>query len=246
MDLVVGLGEIGSNLTALLKESKRSVCGFDKNQKLSFGEPRDIDLMHICIPYSKSFTRTVLKYHQKWKPKGTVIHSTVKPGTTKTIHEKLPKGNVVYSPMRGVHTRMHQDIKRYTKFYAFYPETDEKIFEECFRDDCHLKIEKYSTPLALELAKILVDTSYYGWIIAYGQLVDKVCKNYSLDYDELWEFATEIHAFLGNRPKTYVDPKGIGGHCVLSNLDLIEDVLPELKETIFRINEETKRRYGSL
>ena len=69
LDLVVGLGEIGSNLTELLKDSKRTVCGLDINLKLSFGEPVDIGLMHVCIPYTKSFVKTVLEYHQKWSPR---------------------------------------------------------------------------------------------------------------------------------------------------------------------------------
>ena len=44
---------------------------------------------------------------------------------------------------------------------------------------------------------------------------------YNVDYDEMWSFSEEIHKFLGNRPKMY--PGVIGGHCVIPNLDLIEN-----------------------
>lgn len=59
-------------------------------------------------------------------------------------------------------------------------------------------------------------------------LADNVCPlsnmiaiNNGVNYDEMWSFADEIHKFLGNRPKMY--PGVIGGHCVIPNLDLIND-----------------------
>lgn len=235
---------IGEGLLKLFNEYGRDVCGFDINPERCFGDPQKIELMHVCNPFTSTFVNEVEQYFRKWRPRSVVIHSTVKPGTTKVLHDQLPKGNVVYSPIRGVHARMLSDLKRYKKFYSSYPSTDESLFRDCFQDDCGLRIERFSTPLALETAKIFVDTSYYGWIIVYGQLLDKLCKEYGLEYIELWKFAEEIHEFLGNRPKVYVDPKGIGGHCILQNLDLIEDILPELKDIILKINDETKKRYS--
>ena len=44
------------------------------------------------------------------------------------------------------------------------------------------------------------------------------CK---VDYDEMWSFASEIHKFLGNRPKMF--PGFIGGHCVIPNLGLLDE-----------------------
>lgn len=243
MDLIVGVGEIGAGLLKLFTDCGRDVCGFDTNPERCFGTPQKIDLMHVCSPFTSTFIKDVEQYFHRWRPRSVVIHSTVKPGTTQVLHDKLPTGNVVYSPIRGVHTRMLFDLKRYKKFYSSHPSTDESLFQECFQDDCGLRIERFSTPLALETAKIFIDTSYYGWIIVYGQLLDKLCTKYGLEYAELWKFAEEIHEFLGNRPKVYVDPQGIGGHCILQNLDLVEDVLPELKDIILTINDETKKRY---
>jgi UDP-N-acetyl-D-mannosaminuronate dehydrogenase len=242
-DLIVGVGEIGGGLRELLTECGRDVCGFDIDPERRFGNPDKIELMHICIPFTSNFVNDVRGYVQKWRPRGVVIHSTVQPGTTKMLHNDLLKENVVYSPIRGVHARMVFDLKRYVKFYSSYPTTDESLFRECFTNDCGLMIERFSTPYALETAKIIIDSSYYGWIIVYGQLVDKLCMEHGLAYDELWRFSDQIHEFLGNRPKIYVDPEGIGGHCVLQNLDLIEGILPELKDIITKINEETKKRH---
>jgi UDP-N-acetyl-D-mannosaminuronate dehydrogenase len=243
-DLIVGVGEIGGGLRELFTDCGRDVCGFDIDPKRRFGNPKKIDLMHICIPFTSNFINQVREYIQKWRPRGVVIHSTVQPGTTKLLHTDLLNGNIVYSPIRGVHARMVFDLKRYVKFYSSYPTTDESLFQECFNDDCALTIKRFSTPFVLETAKIIIDSSYYGWIIVYGQLVDKLCMKHGLAYDELWQFADQIHEYLGNRPKIYVDPKGIGGHCVLQNLDLIERILPELKDIITKINEETKKRHN--
>ena len=243
-DLIVGVGEIGGGLRELFTECGREVSGFDLDPERCFGNPEKISLMHICIPFTSNFINQVREYVHKWRPRGVVIHSTVQPGTTKLLHTDLLKGNVVYSPVRGVHARMIFDLKRYTKFYSSYPTTDESLFRECFNDECGLTIERFSTPFALETAKIIIGSSYYGWIIVYGQLVDKLCMEHDLEYNELWRFADQIHEFLGNRPKIYVNPKGIGGHCVLQNLDLIEGILPELKDMITKINIETKKRHN--
>ena len=94
---------------------------------------------------------------------------------------------------------------------------------------CGIKTQKMSNPLTLELAKILCDTSYYGWLITYAQLTNMIALKHKVDYDEMWSFADEIHKFLGNRPKMF--PGFIGGHCVLPNLDLInDDTLNLIKE----------------
>jgi hypothetical protein len=243
MDLIVGVGEIGTGIRQLLEMHQRSVAGVDLDPLRCFGTPLEIDVLHVCFPYSGSFLDLVEAYVTAWQPVSIVIHSTVKPGTTHAIHQRVPERHVIYSPVRGVHARLQQDLARYTKCYALYPPADDRFFRACFVRDCGLTVQRFSTPVALELAKLVIDTSYYGWLITYGQLVDKACHALGVDYDEVWSFSEEVHQFLGNRPKTYVDPQGIGGHCVLPNLDLLEDIVPEIKEIIHRINRETIHRY---
>jgi len=93
-----------------------------------------------------------------------------------------------------------------------------------------------SKPITLELAKIVVDTSYYGWLITYAQLSNMIAIKNKVDYNEMWSFADEIHRFLGNRPKMF--PGFIGGHCVIPNLDLIHhetlNLIKKLNNTYFR------------
>ena len=93
-----------------------------------------------------------------------------------------------------------------------------------------------SSPLVLELAKIVIDTSYYGWLINYAQLSNMIAIENKVDYDEMWLFADEINKFVGNRPKLY--PGFIGGHCVIPNLDLIHnqtlDLIKEINSTYLK------------
>ncbi len=162
--------------------------------------------------------------------KVVLIHSTVKPGTTKNIQEKS-KIPVLFSPVRGVHKRFSEDIKKYTKFIASDDnQIDSKIKTEL--ESRFQKIDWMSTTKTAELAKILVDTTYYGWLINYAQITKMICEKEGIDFDEMWKFADEIHENLGNRPKMY--PGIIGGHCVIPNLNLIDY---ENIETIKKINE---------
>ena len=60
-----------------------------------------------------------------------------------------------------------------------------------------------------------------GWLINYSQITNVIAKNHGVNYDEMWTFSDEIHEILGNRPKMF--PGYIGGHCVIPNLDLINN-----------------------
>ena len=236
-DIVIGLGEIGLPLFKLLSK-KFPTEGIDKILKLNKKKPSlknyDIELLHICIPFSKIFFKIVKEYEKKLNPKAIVIHSTISPKTTERIQKKS-KRPVIYSATRGVHKRMLNDLKRYTKFYSVYnwaPEAklSSKIFEKRMKN-CGIKTKKLSSPLTLELAKIVVDTSYYGWLINYAQISKIIASKHGVNYDEMWSFSDEIHKFLKNRPKMF--PGFIGGHCVIPNLELIDD---ELLYQIDRIN----------
>ena len=225
--IVAGLGEIGSPILKLF--SKRgNILGYDINQKLmkkniDFNNLQ-ISFLHICIPFTKKFQQNVIYLSNKFKPKIIVIHSTVSPYTTLNLQKKLLVP-IIYSPTRGVHKRMLYDLKRYTKFFSVYSKTPNARWAslEYFKllKKSGMKSKKMSEPLTLELAKIVVDTSYYGWLINYSQLSNMIAKKYGVDYDEMWSFADEIHKFLGNRPKLF--PGFIGGHCVIPNLSLINE-----------------------
>ena len=224
-DIVLGMGEVGETLFDLLVDRKFDCVGIDLDDSKckNYTENETIEnpqYLHVCLPGELTrFTDIVVNWINEIKnTKVVIIHSTVKPGTTKSIQEKLSIP-ILFSPVRGVHRRFLDDIKKYTKFISFDgTEIDSKIktgLENRFE-----KVDWMSTTKTAELAKILVDTTYYGWLINYAQITKMICEKENVDFDEMWKFADEIHENLGNRPKMF--PGIIGGHCVIPNLNLIE------------------------
>jgi UDP-N-acetyl-D-mannosaminuronate dehydrogenase len=240
-DIVLGMGEVGETLFDLLVERGIDCIGIDlDNSKCkNYSENTIIknpEYLHVCLPGELTqFIEITSNWISKIDGvKVVLIHSTIKPGTTKNIQEKS-KIPILYSPVRGVHKRFLDDIKKYTKFIS----SDDKQVDLKIKLDLEKRFEKVdwmSTTKTAELAKILVDTSYYGWLINYAQITKMICEKEGVDFDELWKFADEIHENLGNRPKMY--PGIIGGHCVIPNLSLIEY---ENLDMIKKINELYKK-----
>lgn len=196
-DLVVGQGEIGKPLADLIESKGVEVHRHDLKNPIALDNW--YDYVHICIPWSDKFIEQVALY----KKFGTVvIHSTVKPGASKQL-------DVIYSPVRGVHERMDTDLERYVKYYSGNPDENfERRFNVC---------KNVQDSTTLEYTKIM-DTTYYGWLIAFRKYIDSKFPVY-------WDFCNEAQTYLGNRPVMYNDFEPIGGHCVIENLELINDSL---------------------
>lgn len=244
-DVVAGLGEIGGPILKLISKTTL-VIGYDINQKLIDKEKLvkynklQTRFLHVCIPFTKKFNANTISLYKKFRPQGMVIHSTISPNTTATIQSKLPVP-VIYSATRGVHRRMLYDLRRYTKFFAIESDAPNSAWaSKEFRNmmkKAKVNTKQMTNPITLELAKIIVDTSYYGWLINYAQLSNMVAITHKVDYDEMWSFSDEIHKYLGNRPKMF--PGFIGGHCVIPNLDLLKDntlnLIKEINQDYARI-----------
>jgi len=228
-NIVCGLGEIGSPIYRLLSKNHVTV-GYDLDKSLMNQKEFDkyqsheTEFIHICIPFSKNFVKYSIELIKKFSPCAVVIHSTISPHTTEKLQSKS-KIPIIYSATRGVHSRMLKDLQRYTKFFAIEKNAPKKTwaisnFSKLMKK-CGIQTKQISSPITLELSKIVVDTSYYGWLINYAQISNVIAKKYGVDYDEMWSFSDDIHKFLGNRPKLF--PGFIGGHCVIPNLELIDD-----------------------
>jgi len=237
-DVVVGLGEIGMPILKLLSK-KENIIGYDLDKKLmnqkKFNKLKDLKtrFLHIAIPVTSTFNSNILNLHSQFIPECIVIHSTVRPGTTELLQKKL-KIPIIFSATRGVHKRMLKDLQRYTKFFAISKTAPKKewaiIQYNKSMKKCGIKTQRMSKPETLELAKILCDTSYLGWLINYAQLTNMIAIQHNVDYDEMWKFSDEIHEILGNRPKMF--PGFIGGHCVIPNLDLMQNQTLDLIKNI--------------
>ena len=228
-DVVAGLGEIGLPILKILSRTQ-TILGYDIDKKLmniskfKKFENDSTSFLHIAIPFSKKFNTNVISLYKKFKPECIVLHSTISPGTTIQLQKKLTIP-IIYSATRGVHKQMVKDLKRYTKFYSVSPNAPKKQWAvKTFSKKMKLagiKTKQMSKPETLELAKIICDTSYLGWLVNYAQISNLIAQKFNVNYDEMWTFSEEIHDLLGNRPKMF--PGFIGGHCVIPNLELIDN-----------------------
>lgn len=228
-NVIAGLGEIGKPIYLIISKNFPTY-GYDldpsriNKKKNLLVEKYETSFLHICIPFSENFISNCVSLSKKFLPEIIVIHSTIAPLTTQKI-QQLVDIPVIYSATRGVHMRMLSDLRRYSKFFAVEPKIPNKKWatNEFIKlmKRCGVKTKMMTNPLTLEVAKIVTDTSYYGWLINYAQLSNMIALKYGINYDEMWAFSDEIHKFLGNRPKMF--PGFIGGHCVIPNLSLIND-----------------------
>ena len=244
-DVVVGLGEIGKPILKLFSKTE-TIVGYDLDKNLmninKFKQLQNYStsFLHIAIPVNSKFQSNIIKVYKEFNPECIVIHSTIGPGTTEKLQKKLDVP-IIYSATRGVHKRMLKDLKRYTKFFSISKNAPRKKWAVSnFRSKFQkagVKTKKMSKPETLELAKIICDTSYLGWLVNYAQISNVIAKEHDVNYDEMWEFSDEIHKILGNRPKMF--PGFIGGHCVIPNLELIHDQTLDL---INKMNNDYARK----
>jgi hypothetical protein len=240
--IVVGLGEVGKAIYRI-EEEHNYVTGLDKNCEGRTIQ-KDIDIMHICIPYDKFFIDIVINYIKEIKPKLTIIHSTVKPGITDYISD-YTCACVVHSPIRGIHPYLYEGIKTFIKYVG-----GEK--EACIIANEHLKSLgiKTTTPMTskeTEFLKIL-DTTYYGWNIMYADFVNELCKDNNLNYDNVYTIAnkdyndgyTELGKKNVIRPVLYPPEKGIGGHCVIENILILLPFSPERCKEMLKVGKDSK------
>jgi len=228
--LVIGLGEVGKPLYAILKRHDPGAIGIDVDP-VTVNAP--VGVMHICFPFIDlaQFKSAVVGYVRKYNPKVVVINSTAMPGTTRDIESEIGTP-CVYSPVRGKHTRMADELLTYVKFVAGTDAKATELVREHFRAAA-MNSEFMSAPEALELAKLL-ETTYFGMLIAWAQEMNRFAVALDADYLEVGEFFREI-AYL---PSVLFQPGYIGGHCVMPNIGLLQQRFQsEFLDVVKRSNE---------
>ena len=210
--IVVGLGEVGKPLLKLISEH-HEVIGIDIQPPLE--AILNVDILHVCYPFEiNDFIGETVRYIDLFKPRLTIINSTVAIGTTRLIAEQTG-APVVHSPVRGKHARMLEEMKTYTKFVGAMDPISGRHAAEHF-GSLGLKTRVLSAPEATELAK-LTETTYFGLMIAWAQEIERYCDRTNQAYEEVAAFYEEIKFF----PSVKYFPGIIGGHCVMPNIEIL-------------------------
>jgi UDP-N-acetyl-D-mannosaminuronate dehydrogenase len=243
--LVVGLGQVGEALF----EAVRGVYPDAERLDLEPVEVKGpVNVLHLCFPDSDDYVLKAVEYITRFKPQLTLVESTVRPNTISRIYEQT-QAPICHSPHRGnIKDGMKWGLFTYTKYVGPAKPDYAKAAVEYYAS-LGLKVKVFKSSLETELAKLL-ETTYYGVLIAWFQDVHRICEWLGAEEKEVVDLLgapTLESGGLHLRPIFY--PSFIGGHCVIPNAQIIRTTLQSLgKESLFvnALLESNKQRATEL
>tara|TARA_R110000824_G_scaffold61487_1_gene163516 strand:- start:55 stop:786 length:732 start_codon:yes stop_codon:yes gene_type:complete len=220
---IIGYGEIGQALDKLYVSRGLIPLIRDLDRDDGLG---GVHVLNITIPWSHDFISTVGDYIKEISPRLVIIHSTVPPGTTRELSKDF--SNIVHSPVRGIHPHLFEGLKTFVKVVGGGGQLDAQEHLKSLG----LKVEVYQNSAATEVAK-LMDTSYYGVCIAWHDYAQKLCDLWGVEFEEVQTHYNSTYnsgyTQLGNpnvvRPILTAPDGPIGGHCVVSNAEILREAL---------------------
>lgn len=217
-NIILGCGEVGSSLHEVLKDFHETHV---RDVEPGEDDPEKVEVLNVCIPYGEGFTEAVKGYQERYRPELTIIHSTVKPGTSREL-------GAVHSPIHGLHPNLASGIKTFVK-YVGGELADDVLKAKEFLMKAGIKVQEVSSPEASEWSKVLC-TTRYGWEITFAKEVAAICEREGLSYGEVYGWAkhyndgyTELGKPEYHRSLLKNVPGPIGGHCVVPNARIIGD-----------------------
>src|SRR3990167_1341623 len=239
--LIIGAGEIGRSLGNVLSQAYDVV--YRDRLTVAVGPFR---VINICYPYSKDFVQITKGYINLYKPELCIIHSTVKPGVTRSIGDIA-----VHSPVNGRHPYLENSIVSFTKFIGGTKAY--KVYEAVnYLNKAGITTHVFSSPEACEVAKIRC-TKRFGWSVVEMKETVLAAQKYNVPFHEIyteWNQAyNQGYAILKEprfmRPTLYPMEGGICGHCVIPNLDLDDDFMSEVIKGRNEIYKNDNKRNAS-
>jgi len=216
INIILGAGEVGSVLKESLHGAPKT---YDKGQWE--GETHiECDYLHIAIPYTENFKRIYEEAEKIFSPDIIVIHSTVKPGTSKDLQ-------CLFSPVMGRHEDdFINNVRVYRKMFA----GDKKQYNEIkgqFKLECEYWNENTSE---LEYSKVMSTTRMY-WDLIFNKEIARECKKYGFEFNNVYARWTdnynagiELKHWNWKRPiYTEMIDKFPGGHCLRPNIHLADN-----------------------
>jgi hypothetical protein len=208
--LIVGYGEVGKALHKVLGKA----LWVDRNG--GTWKKQKVDVIHICIPWSKSFVNDV--YFYKLYAPFIIVHSTVPVGVCDMLE-------VTHSPIRGIHPNLEKGIRTFVKYFGGKnAQWGAEIFKKL-----GIKTKVFREAKTTEALK-LWDTTQYGRLIMLEKEIHTWCVKNKVDFDAVYTQANkdynEGYIKLGRpevvRPYLKHMEGPIGGHCVRPNAKLLK------------------------
>lgn len=239
---VLGLGDVGRAITRLCQQ-KHKVFGRDLDKDEL--KKKKLDVLHICIPWTKNFESIVTRTIKELSPQLVIINSTVKPGTTQALHQKI-KTHLVHAPVIGIHPHLYQHLKTFTKPLGATSDQAYRLAKNHFQA-LGVKVVRFQSPLESELAKIL-STTYFAWNILFEKWVHHLSRQNKASFDQVYTKWNQIYNFGYQKSKPNVlrpilkhMDGPIGGHCLIPNVEILDGWLNDYF-TKFILDQNRKAR----
>ena len=241
---ILGIGEVDKAIKKLAEKKFKVYC-----KDVDFDEigRNKIDVLHICIPYTKKFIKIVVENIKKINPQLVIINSTIELGATRKIFKKT-NILIAHVPIMGVHPNLAKYQKMFTKTIGAVNSQSFKSAKKHWEKLGAKKIVKFDRPEETELAKLL-STTYYLTNIIFNKTAKKLTDKSKADFKQVyWQF-NEIY----NEGYKQVDKNlqrqilkymagPIGGHCVISNAEILNKAYKDsLIDFLLRFNAKLKK-----
>lgn len=229
-NLIVGCGEIGQAIGALLESQKDATVAYHDPQASLFYETdfMSVEVLHVCFPYTKHFVKSLQQYIEDYNPEHIIIYSTVPIGITKGF----PKA--VHSPVEGKHPHLEESIRLMERWIGFNDISEGDFFAAFFRT-MGLGIKLVASSDFTEALKLL-STTEYGINIEFARYKARIAEEVGMDYSLTQRWNEEYNRLYKNlglekRFQKYVldaptGPKG--GHCVVPNALILSEQFPSI------------------
>lgn len=241
---IIGLGEVGKAIKKLCQKKHKV---YAKTRSINELAGKEVDVLHLCFPYSSSFVDTAVSEIEEFKAKLVINDSSVKPGTTQEIYQKtaIP---IVHAPIIGKHPGLYKYLFEIKKIIGPASSESYKAAKKHF-EELGIKTIRFRSPLESEMAKIL-STTYYGWNIIYEKYVYALCQEFGADFNQVYTKLNRLYnqgykRTLPNvsRPILKHMEGPIGGHCVIPNAQILNDWLgDELTSFLLIQNAKEKKK----
>lgn len=220
-NLIIGMGEVGTALYRVLSQRDQVMCR--DIQPADFSE---VEVMHICIPYSPRFTSIVEEYIEQYDPQLIIVYTSTPVGTCEAIAD-----DIVHSPVEGVHPNLDDSFRLFSRWLGSYDEgalqSASKFWYRFVREVITCKSSRYTEFLKLR------STSKYGVNLVWTDYEKKVADEIGMNFDMIKEYDAgynKLYRDLGLfKYQRYIldPPEGvIGGHCVTENAALLDNQYP--------------------
>jgi len=224
INVILGNGQVAN----AIKPHIKNAITFDQGEWEKLPQQEDTAILHIAIPYSDQFSTIVCDAMNVFNPRHIIIHSTVKPGTSRSL-------GAAYSPVLGRHANnFKKDVLRYKKLISGSNEA-----YEAFKRSSKFKIDYVSDNTdELEFAKVM-STGYMYWNLLYEKMIFKECNDRGYKFNNVYKkFNKNYNEGVKSdwtRPiYTHNDDPVPGGHCLPNNIYLddnfINAILKEWQE----------------